>query len=253
MLSIQDIVIGVPISSSYGFLGWSSISLIHDTARNEYILLDSGGFNSRLVLLKKLNDLGIELSNVSKILLTHLHFDHCMNLELFPRAVIYISKKELQYILSREYQKRNDIFVPKPYLERIIEERKVIEVSEGIEPHPGIMAIELPGHTPGSTGYLIEDSEIIFVGDAIKNLYELIHKKPALYFDSLSHWEKSIDKVLKIAKEIIPGHGSRIKVKDKIIEEIVKELEIEFEIIIKGSKRKFKLNTLGELAVELSF
>jgi len=250
VLYVRDIVVGVPILSSYGFLGWSSISLIHDTVSSEYILLDSGGFNNRLILLKKLSDLGIEPSNISKILLTHLHFDHCMNLELFPHAVVYINEKELKYFLSNEYQRRNDLFIPKPYLEKIIEKRKIVEISEGMEPHPDIVAIELPGHTPGSTGYLIEHTKIIFVGDAVKNLYELMHKKPTLYFGSLSQWKKSIDKVLKISKEIIPGHGSRIKVENEKIKEIIEKLEIEFEIVIKNSKRKFKLSTLGELIIK---
>jgi len=252
-LEIVDIVRGVPITSSYGFLGWSSITMVHDVESNDYILLDCGGFNNRLLLIKKLKELGIDLGKVTKIAITHLHFDHCMNLDLFPKATIYIAKKELNYALSNEPIEKGDMFIPVPYIENIIKNRDIVEISDGYKVHRGLVAIELPGHTPGSIGYLDEDKKVLFVGDSIKNLHELMINEPALCFGTRDNWLRSLNKVLSIAEIIIPGHDSRIKI-DKNLKKyrrIGSDVAIEFEIVINSMKKRYKLDTRGELVIDL--
>ena len=240
-LQVLDLVVGISIRTSYGFLGWSSISLIHDTVLNDYILLDVGGFNTRQLLFKSLERLGIEPKHISKILITHLHFDHCMNLELFPRATVYISKKELDYIYSGTPMARGDIFIPKPYIDSILKTVNVVEISGGAKVHEDIVAVELPGHTPGSMGYLVASTKTIFVGDAIKNLYELLTQNPTLCFGTRENWLNSLTKVLNLAQYIIPGHDMRIEVKDKSIRRIGKTILITIELAQATTTKKYEL------------
>lgn len=240
MLKVYDLVKGVPIVSSHGFLGWSSVSLVHDDESDDYILLDCGGFNNRLQLIENFKRLSLSFDRITKIALTHLHFDHCMNIELFPKATIYIGKKEFDYAFSNEPARRSDMFIPIPYLKEIIRTRNVVEVKEGYKIHSSIIAINLPGHTPGSMGYFIRDENIIFVGDAIKNAYELINT-PTICYDSLNNWKKSLNKILNLAKTIIPGHDGRLKIKKNKVTKIGKKITVEFEVTLGEAKKTYKI------------
>ena len=229
-LQIWDLVVGVPIRTSYGFLGWSTVSLVHDPVLDEYILLDTGGINTRHLLLRSLERLGIRPENVSKILITHLHFDHCMNIELFPRATVYVCKKELDYVYSELPQQRGDVFISRPYIDAILKSSNVIEISDGYKVHEDMVAVELPGHTPGSIGYLITSARTIFVGDAIKSLREMVTKDPVLCFDTKTKWLESLNKVLNIARIIIPGHDMRIEVRNGTVSRVGSRFTIDIEL-----------------------
>ncbi len=201
---------GYPISSPIGFLGWSTVILI--ISGKGIYLIDTGTYNTRKILLERLLELGISSTAVNGILLTHSHFDHIENIELFPNAKIYISKLEYDYALSREPEKRGDLYVAKTILEKASAEKRVIPIEDNEEVIPGLIAISLPGHTPGSMGYLIKDAEAIIVGDAVKNAYEYNKREPGLVFSSLNEWIQSIDKISRLASIVIPGHDAPFKI-----------------------------------------
>ena len=235
-----DLVQGIPISSSHGYLGWSTISILLD---KEIILFDSGGFNNRGLLLKALKEININRKHIDRILLTHLHFDHCLNVDLFPNATVYVSGKELDYALSEEPSEKGDIFIPKPYIENIFKDHEVIEVKEGDTVYEGVKVVELPGHTPGSVGYLIEDNKILFTGDALRNTHELIHRIPTLCFGGKENWKKSIEKIVSIAKIIVLGHERRLTLEQpNMIRYLVQGEKVEFNFVIKGEIKKMILN-----------
>lgn len=101
---------GMPVTSSRGALGWCSVSLIHDAGR--HILVDTGSYGDRALLLKKLQDEKLGPGDIDDIFLTHFHYDHVLNCDLFPGAVIHLSETECQYVVSGGHERANDPFVP---------------------------------------------------------------------------------------------------------------------------------------------
>ena len=56
-------------------------------------------------LLKPLSDglraIGIEPAKVEDVLITHMHYDHCGNHELFPVARFHVQDREMQFVTGR--------------------------------------------------------------------------------------------------------------------------------------------------------
>ena len=92
------------------------------------ILIDTSSKENKPELLEDLKKLNLEPENINFIILTHSHWDHNGNLDLFPNAKIITSKN----------------------LEELPEELKPIKT---------------PGHTQDSVCFLYKD--ILFSGDTI--------------------------------------------------------------------------------------
>ena len=107
-------------------------------------------------LLRSLAAVGVQTADISKVILTHLHFDHaggnCFGGETgefkptFPNAVYYINRGELAY--AKEPDPRS-----KPsYLTHTwepLEKRGQVALTSGAEEvAPGVTIRPAPGHTP---------------------------------------------------------------------------------------------------------
>jgi glyoxylase-like metal-dependent hydrolase (beta-lactamase superfamily II) len=112
-----------------------------------------------------LDGAGINIDDVKWILLTHSDSDHTAALNLFPNAVIHMSKDELPLINGTV--KRNIFGGNK--MPPGIDIDKISLLSDGQElSFDGIKVkcISAPGHTIGSMLYLV-DNRYLFTGDAL--------------------------------------------------------------------------------------
>lgn len=76
---------------------------------------------------------------------------------------------------------------------------------------PGLTAILTPGHTPGSTSYMLEQNGKTWVmsGDAVKNRGELKFEE----IQQSRNMEDSINslkRIKKIAERVLPGHDGLV-------------------------------------------
>src|SRR5690625_1857431 len=85
-------------SSTHGGLGWSSITII--TIKNKHIIIDTGSFGARKILLNKIEQRGLTPKDISMVLLTHTHWDHSVNWTLFPNAKIIVSRIDMEWALK---------------------------------------------------------------------------------------------------------------------------------------------------------
>jgi glyoxylase-like metal-dependent hydrolase (beta-lactamase superfamily II) len=192
------IVPGLPAYMSLGFLGFCNVTLIEADSR--YLIFDPGHFGNREYLLRGLGSIGLRMDDVDYVILSHLHYDHALNSLLFKRAKVVLSRREREYALSQV----NDPYVA-DFLLKLLDERLIL-VNEGDE-MLGIRFIELPGHTGGSMGALLDDGTAL-VGDAIKYIDDAVKGRTSFAYYNINTANESILKVLRVAKTVIPGHDT---------------------------------------------
>jgi glyoxylase-like metal-dependent hydrolase (beta-lactamase superfamily II) len=129
---------------------------------DKYLLFDAG-FDI-INVKKQLGIVGVNAVDVIAVFLTHTDIDHRASISLFSNATVYISEEE-EIMLN--WNIHRTIFV-KNRLSRTYKTMKNHETLtiKGTK----IQAIVTPGHTIGSTCYLV-NNKYLFTGDAV-----FIHK-----------------------------------------------------------------------------
>ena len=107
-------------------------------------------------LLRSLAATGVQAADISKVILTHLHFDHAggncfqeRNGEFkptFPNAVYYINEGELAY--AKEPDPRSSPSYLSYTWEPLERREQVVPISGEVEVAPGVTILPAPGHTP---------------------------------------------------------------------------------------------------------
>jgi glyoxylase-like metal-dependent hydrolase (beta-lactamase superfamily II) len=148
----------------------------------------------------------IDVESVTRIVLTHLHFDHAGGLSLFPCSIpVVVQRTEWEAGENRAAVERN-FFFPRDYASS---EREVLLV-DGDHDLLGDGSIELlltPGHTPGHQSVRVRD--LVIGGDVVHFASGLDdHVFPALG-DDLTAQSRSADRLCKLrdaGMSIQPGH-----------------------------------------------
>ena len=142
---------------------------------NKLILIDSSSKEAQTGLLNDLEELYIKPEQINVIILTHNHWDHIENINIFENAKIYGDEKDFK---DEEILDFGSLKI------------KEIEI------------IKTPGHTKGSVCFLYED--ILFSGDTI--FHDGIGRTD-LPTSSPENMKKSLEKLKKINYKILcPGH-----------------------------------------------
>ena len=205
---IDIIVHGYPGKSvCHGSLGWSTIALVRH--RDRLAVLDVGSFGQRRLLLEQLAERGLRPDDVTDVLLSHSHHDHSINFPMFGKARIVISRVELDWSLEQPWGVTP---VPEFTVQALKTWPTLHLAQDGETVFPGITAHETPGHTPGSTVYVLDCGarDMVFTGDACKNRAELLTRSADMTYDAAvtrasidaiwDFWTRRPDGIL------VPGH-----------------------------------------------
>jgi glyoxylase-like metal-dependent hydrolase (beta-lactamase superfamily II) len=174
---------------------------------DEWAIYDTGHFSDRALLLESLKQISLSPLDITQVFLSHLHFDHILNVPLFRNASVTVAKSEVEYagrVLAGEI---DDLAIPENFQDILSEHQvRLVEGSLRIDDRTAIEV--LPGHTPG--GLVVyregEPATVALCGDVIKNAWDAVKGEPtAASLDPLSGRE-SIHHVLKKAQVIVPGH-----------------------------------------------
>jgi N-acyl homoserine lactone hydrolase len=205
---IDILVHGFPGKSvCHGGLGWSTIVLLRGQSRTA--LVDAGSFGMRRLLIDRLAKHGLKPADVTDLLLTHAHHDHCVNWTLFRQARIVIGAHEMEAALQDPW---GETPTPELYVRALKDWPTVQLLLDGGEALPWITARVTPGHTRGHLIFILQGAErdVIFTGDAAKNRAELVCREADLTYDSKISTD-SINLIWELWRRrpgtiLVPGH-----------------------------------------------
>jgi|HigsolmetaAR203D_1030402.scaffolds.fasta_scaffold01018_12 glyoxylase-like metal-dependent hydrolase (beta-lactamase superfamily II) len=119
-------------------------------------------------LRTSLGEAGVDPASVDDIFISHLHVDHVGGLIdaegalVFPNATVHLSAPEWAALQAQAEQDANYAKLVQAI------ESKVAAFEPGAEIVPGLVkAVEIRGHTPGHSGYLITSGgeSLLYIGD----------------------------------------------------------------------------------------
>lgn len=181
--------------------------------RDSTIVVDSGlppdealrrGITDAKDVEVALREVGVEIDSVRLVLLTHLHWDHASNAERFSRATFVAQRAELDWLTSPFLHEKTigrfysdvEVFLKMAGAGRF----RLLDGDETVV--PGIEALKVGGHTPGSQMFVVDgrNGQSVISGDAIpmnRNFVE--HIPTGLHLNLL----QAID-ALERTKQIAP-------------------------------------------------
>ncbi|HEY7060533.1 MAG TPA: MBL fold metallo-hydrolase [Chloroflexota bacterium] len=199
MPRVDLVVPGFTIRSDQTRLGVSTVALVRGERTT---VVDAAIYGRRTWIVERLRVLGMAPEQVDALVLTHLHWDHMQNFDLFPNATIYVHPAELEYARGRAD------WATMRYVAAALAERTVEPVEEGFAVEPGARILATPGHTGGSMSLVVDTPEgtVGIVGDALPNARTAIARKPYLIFYDERAAEASAAKILGQCQVLYCGH-----------------------------------------------
>lgn len=167
--------------------------------------------------------IGVDPDDIDIVILTHLHWDHCYNNNLFKNATFFVQREELKYAIcplpvhALAYESITAGMVP-PYI------TTKFEVLNGdVQIIDGVSVIFAPGHTPGMQGVLVNtvSGNYFIAGDNIP-LYENWNDNksdkhiPISNFVNLEDYYSTASRIERIVEGdfILPGHDPKVLEKE---------------------------------------
>ncbi|CAD5211388.1 unnamed protein product [Bursaphelenchus okinawaensis] len=193
----------------------TTLSLVTDERKETgeicLILVDSGMATQRMPLLKGLSAVGVRPEYVNNVVLTHMDLDTIGNLNMFPKANVYVGNRRA---------KGNTVFFPKsiayfdpeqtdlPYTQLC--DNTFILLTPGFTNEDiSLVVRNVTGYgTVALSGNLIISEEDMTSNDSIKRFGQTDEHKKL--------WESSRKEIVCSSDYIVPGYGKGFKVNEDL-------------------------------------
>jgi glyoxylase-like metal-dependent hydrolase (beta-lactamase superfamily II) len=160
----------------------------------------------------RLNQLGVGLDEIDYVVLSHLHFDHAGNAQMFKNT----SAKLVCHQREKDFAFGFDGLFAGAHLKTDYEDLQFQTVSGDTEFLPGVTLIETPGHTVGcmsmqvdlpDTGTMIFTSDAVYMGESYGP-----PATPAAIVNNLEDFYASVEKLRGIQErtgaQMVFGHDA---------------------------------------------
>jgi N-acyl homoserine lactone hydrolase len=152
---------------------------------------------------------GIDPKDVEFVVLTHLHWDHTGNCDLFPEARVLVQRNEMRYAAAPgRFFEKSFLSAPggwghAPYLVPNIEP---LDGATAIA--PGLSVLPVPGHTPGSQAIVAATARGTFCisGDAVCTYENVERDLPPGFHVDVDDSMESMDRMRGVADYLLPSH-----------------------------------------------
>ncbi len=208
MPEIDIILPGSNLSSESGLAAWCSVVLVTGQKRT---LVDVGHVGRRIFLVDALAQRGLTPKDIDVVVMSHAHWDHNQNFDVFDHAPLVLHPWERKYARQPH---RNDWATPQWSGLMIDSHPNIIEAEDGYEIEPGVRLVHSPGHSPGSLTVIAEtnDGPAAVTGDVLHFASAAISRVNPLVFWNAEQATKSIERILGITNLIYPGHDRPFRV-----------------------------------------
>jgi len=199
-----------------GMVGLCTVPLVRD---KQNIIVDTGHFGNRRLLLNALKRENLSPGEIDIVVLSHMHWDHVMNVDLFPKSTFVIHAKEFKYAHAI---KASDWATP-PYITPILDKMKVKTISGETKLSDDVSLVETPGHTVGHISTVVKTPEgkVVIAQDALPNARSMLRQMPDLVFGNERDAKASIKKIAALGADVIyPGHDRPFRYKNGKIQYI---------------------------------
>lgn len=203
--------------------------LVRDAER---ILVVDTGFNAEAArrrgreLLrcpsKALSLIGVEAQTVPDVIVTHLHYDHIGNFDLFPAATFHLQDSEMSFATGRhmadpEHSGAYDIEAVVGMVREVYKGRVRFHDGDG-EIAPGISVHHIGGHTLGLQAVRVQTARgwVVLASDASHYYANMIERRPfPIVYDvpaMVAGWSRC--RALADSDDhVIPGHDPEVLVR----------------------------------------
>ena len=159
--------------------------------------------------------LGLGPDTVSRILVTHLHYDHIGNLDALPDAELVVPGREVDFWLG-PLGRRGQFAVSSEEAElahvRTALDAERVRAVDDEEIADGIHVVVLGGHTPGQSVVVVATAigPVVLASDAVHFYDELEHDRPFAVLTDLAGMYTAYDALRALAGELVPGHDPAV-------------------------------------------
>jgi glyoxylase-like metal-dependent hydrolase (beta-lactamase superfamily II) len=163
--------------------------------------------------------LGVSADTVSRVVLTHLHYDHTGNVDLFPDAQLLVPARELDFWLgplARRAQFAHAVEASElGQVLAAVDGGRVRRLEGGEEIAEGVHAIFLGGHSPGqiALGIDAQAGRVVLASDAVHFYEELERDRPFGVLANLAEMYEGYDTLRELAgpgSHLVPGHDAEV-------------------------------------------
>lgn len=205
-----------PLTLDYFF--WivrdDSHTILVDTGYHPDMIKNRPGRVCLIPPMDALDRLSIAPEDVSRIVVTHFHFDHIGNLASFPNARYSLQRRELDFWAgpygalpaAAASVEQSEI----AFLREALDAGRVDCLDGDAELAPGIFARLVPGHCPGQQVVLVDtERPVLLASDALHFYEEMERHMPFEVFFDLEDMYRSYDLFARLEREgttIVAGH-----------------------------------------------
>ena len=161
---------------------------------------------------------GYDPVDVGVVVVSHLHWDHCVGMADFPRARLLVQRAELDFASSPPAQQEAQYDAPSTGRRaRWLDDLDRIDVTHGDgQLTPDLQILHTPGHTAGSQSLLVKarENSYLLCGDLFMSFDQW--QAPAAervapgLLSSLDDWHRSMARVEKLGAVPLPAHEPRV-------------------------------------------
>lgn len=163
--------------------------------------------------------IGIDHKQVQDVVISHMHYDHAGNLDLFPNARFHLQDNEMAYVTGRAMthtRLRHSYSLPDVIqMVTMVYGDRVVFHDGDQKLYPGIKLHAMPGHARGLQSLTVNTARgIVVVASDAAHYYEgFLDEQLFMTHENLFNMVESYRKLRRLASSddhIIPGHDPEV-------------------------------------------